>query len=73
MMCHEMPNPDADQAVADYARRLSAPVRLETVVADIGGPEHLVFQAIMRSVGSGVIGTERDAVIDYPSHVWGAT
>lgn len=71
MMCHEMPNQDADQAVAEYARRLSAPVRLETVVTDIGGPQHAVYQAIMRNVGAGVIGTERDAVIDYPSFVWG--
>ncbi|WP_133240375.1 hypothetical protein [Pararhodobacter oceanensis] len=70
MMCHLMPDADADQAVVELTRHAAKRVRLENIVHESGLPESTAWQAIMRMIGAGRIGTERDAVIDYPSYIW---
>ncbi len=70
LMCHEMPNSEADRAVVELINSASADTRIEDIVSLSGLPEYVAWQAIMRMVGAGRICAERDSVIDYPSLIW---
>lgn len=69
-MCLMMPNAEADEGVVDLIDNARVGARLEDIVADSGLPESVAYHAIMRMIGAGRIGAERDAVIDYPSQIW---
>lgn len=73
MMCREMPNPDADSAVVELVDHAKRAVKLAEIVRLSGLPEYVAWQAIMRMIGAGRIGAERDSVIDYPSYIWSTT
>lgn len=70
LMCQMMPNVDADEGVVDLVDHARAGTRLEDIVAASGLPEAVAYHAIMRMIGAGRIGAERDAFIDYPSQIW---
>ena len=70
LMCHEMPNRGADCEVVELVNRETSAVRLEDIVSRSGFPQDVAWQAILRMIGAGRIGAERDSVIDYPSLVW---
>jgi hypothetical protein len=70
LMCQMMPHVDADEGVVDLIDHARVGSRLEEIVADSGLPESVAYHAIMRMIGTGRIGAERDAVIDYPSQIW---
>lgn len=70
LMCQLMPNMDADEGVVELVDHARAGARLEDIVTDSGLPESVAYHAIMRMIGAGRIGAERDAVIDYPSQIW---
>jgi hypothetical protein len=70
LMCLMMPNAEADEGVVDLIDHACVGSRLEDIVADSGLPESVAYHAIMRMIGAGRIGAERDAVIDYPSQIW---
>lgn len=69
-LCHISPSPDADQAVMELVNATKGSTRIENIVAQSGLQEAMAWQAIMRMIGAGKIGAERDAVIDYPSEIW---
>jgi hypothetical protein len=70
LICHQMPNPEADRGVVDLVQAARPGARVEDIVAASGLPEHVAFQAILRMIGAGLVGAERDFVIDYPSLIW---
>lgn len=70
LMCHEMPNPEADRAVVELTNSAPSEARIEDIVGLSGLPEYVAWQAIMRMIGAGRILAERDSVIDYPSLIW---
>jgi hypothetical protein len=69
-MCHEMPNAEADQRICDLIEAENAPLRLSTLIDKSGLKQAQAWCATMRMIGAGRVGTERDAVIDYPSVIW---
>ncbi len=71
LMCHEMPNAEADQDVVNLVNAASSETRVEDIVSLSSFPEDVAWQALMRMIGAGRIGAERDFVIDYPSLIWG--
>lgn len=70
MLCHVSPSPEADLAVLELLQSMQGATRIENVVERSEMPEWMAWQAIMRMIGAGKIGAERDAVIDYPSAIW---
>ncbi len=72
LMCHQMPNPDADEGVVELVNHCPRAVRVEDIVNRSGLPQYVAWQAIMRMVGAGRIRAERDFVIDYASFIWSA-
>lgn len=70
LMCHEMPDPAADELICDLVDKLSEPVRIKTLIEKSGLRKCQAWQAVMRMIGARRIGAERDAVIDYPSLIW---
>lgn len=70
LMCHEMPDPEADQRIRDLIDAENAPLRLSTLIYKSGLIKAQAWCATMRMIGAGHVGTERDAVIDYPSVIW---
>ena len=72
LMCQQMPNADADEGVVGLIDHAPVGTRIEHIVEQSGLPEAVAYQAIMRMIGAGRIGAERDAVIDYPSQIWSA-
>lgn len=69
-LCHISPSAEADQAVMELVNSTTGSTRIENIVAQSGMQEAMAWQAIMRMIGAGKIGVERDAVIDYPSEIW---
>lgn len=70
LMCHEMPDPEADQRICELIKAENAPLRLSTLIDKSGLIKAQAWCATMRMIGAGHVGTERDAVIDYPSVIW---
>jgi hypothetical protein len=70
LMCHLVPDPDADALICGLVDKLSTPLRIKTLVEKSGLKKRQAWSAILRMIGAGRIGAERDAVIAYPSLIW---
>lgn len=70
LMCHEMPDPEADERICRLMASAPGPLRIETLVNQSGLRRSQAWQAILRMIGARRIGAERDAVIDYPTLIW---
>lgn len=70
LMCHEMPNAEADQRIGELINTEASALRISALIEKSGLAKRDAWQAIQRMIGAGMVGTERDAVIDYPSLIW---
>ncbi|AVW91342.1 hypothetical protein [Celeribacter baekdonensis] len=70
LMCHEMPNAEADRRICELINTEASPLRISALIEKSGLAKSDAWQAILRMIGAGMVGTERDAVIDYPSLIW---
>ncbi|MFG6500024.1 MULTISPECIES: hypothetical protein [unclassified Sulfitobacter] len=70
LMCHEMPNAEADRRICELINAEASPLRISSLIEKSRLAKSDAWQAILRMIGAGMVGTERDAVIDYPSLIW---
>jgi hypothetical protein len=70
LISHRMPNPNADKVVSAIMDAKKDPIRISELVQLSELPKATAFQAILRMIGAGKIGAERDNIIDYPSQCW---
>lgn len=70
LMCHEMPNEEADRRICELMNAEASPLRISSLIEKAGLVKSEAWQAILRMIGAGMVATERDAVIDYSSIIW---